>query len=655
MKTITISNGAAAAALAVLLVAACGPMAPTPAAPPPPGVERIPPVPAVDGPLAIDVVWPPEDHTLAVDSTFVFGNLGTGRATLTINGAPVEVAPNGAWLAFLPVPQDGRYELVARRGEETERLVRNIERAQPARIDAEPGRVGVVPGTLTPAGILTGVRGEPVEVAIQATPGAEVHLVLPDGRRIRLHEQEAVAREAGFMLDRAVRRQDVARYVGTLVLDQELLFEDPEADEPAVPLLTRREGYVEVEEMGPAVGAVVEVAAPGDTVRIPLETTIGILDPMEPRVGRIATARADSMAVGQRRPGGDQEWEFFWPNGTLLTIDGEDPWFYRVRVTEDRHTYVNKDHVELLPEGTPLPRGDVGPSIGITHAPETASVRFSMTTRLPYQVTPEERRVTVDFYGATGRPAYVSYGDDDTFVERLHWEQVTDEHFRFHIDLRERLWGMNHRFDRNGNLVVDVRRAPRIDRGNPFRGLHLAIDAGHPPGGATGPTRLTEADANLSITRRLVPMLERRGATITELRPDTATVGLMDRVVMGFESDAHLFVSVHFNAFPDGVNPFENQGTINFYYWPQSVDFARHFQRELVAEVGLPDRGIRFQNLALPRIWWMPSVLTETLFMMIPEHEAALRDERFQQRIAEAHLRAMERFLIQVADEQAGG
>jgi N-acetylmuramoyl-L-alanine amidase len=152
-----------------------------------------------------------------------------------------------------------------------------------------------------------------------------------------------------------------------------------------------------------------------------------------------------------------------------------------------------------------------------------------------------------------------------------------------------------------------------------------------------------------------VPMLERRGATITELRPDTATVGLMDRVVMGFESDAHLFVSVHFNAFPDGVNPFENQGTINFFYWPQSVDFARHFQRELVAEVGLPDRGIRFQNLALPRIWWMPSVLTETLFMMIPEHEAALRDERFQQRLAEAHMRAMERFLIQVADEQAGG
>ena len=38
--------------------------------------------------------------------------MGSGRATLMINGAPVDVAPNGAFLAFLPVPQDGRYVLV---------------------------------------------------------------------------------------------------------------------------------------------------------------------------------------------------------------------------------------------------------------------------------------------------------------------------------------------------------------------------------------------------------------------------------------------------------------------------------------------------------------------------------------------------------------
>jgi N-acetylmuramoyl-L-alanine amidase len=110
-----------------------------------------------------------------------------------------------------------------------------------------------------------------------------------------------------------------------------------------------------------------------------------------------------------------------------------------------------------------------------------------------------------------------------------------------------------------------------IDRGAPFRGLTIAVDAGHPPGGAIGPTRLTEADANLMVTRHLVPMLEQAGARVVDIRPDTTTVPLIDRPIMAIENDSHLFVSVHFNAFPDGVNPFANHGTLMLYYWEHSL------------------------------------------------------------------------------------
>jgi N-acetylmuramoyl-L-alanine amidase len=202
-----------------------------------------------------------------------------------------------------------------------------------------------------------------------------------------------------------------------------------------------------------------------------------------------------------------------------------------------------------------------------------------------------------------------------------------------------------HGWNERGNLELRLRRPPTVDPRSPVRGLRIAVDAGHPPGGAIGPTRLTEADANLMVTRRLVPMLERAGAQVIEIRPDTATVPLIQRPIIAMQNDAHLLVSVHFNAFPDGVNPFERHGTIMFYYWPYSLEFARHLQREILAELRLPDRGVRFQDLALPRTPWMPSVLTETAFMMIPEIEAALRDPGVQQRIAEAHFRAIESFL----------
>lgn len=70
----------------------------------------------IDGPLTVKVVYPRPKQVIAVrDSTFLLGSVGTGQASLTINGAPVQVNPNGAFLAWLPVPprENFRYDLVA--------------------------------------------------------------------------------------------------------------------------------------------------------------------------------------------------------------------------------------------------------------------------------------------------------------------------------------------------------------------------------------------------------------------------------------------------------------------------------------------------------------------------------------------------------------
>jgi N-acetylmuramoyl-L-alanine amidase len=41
----------------------------------------------------------------------------------------------------------------------------------------------------------------------------------------------------------------------------------------------------------------------------------------------------------------------------------------------------------------------------------------------------------------------------------------------------------------------------------------------------------------------------------------------------------------------------------------------------------------------------MPTALTESLFMPIPEQEAALRNPEFVERLADAHVRGIEAFL----------
>ncbi|HEX8431629.1 MAG TPA: hypothetical protein VF625_10085, partial [Longimicrobium sp.] len=114
-------------AAAAVVLAACSPgappgtgPAPAPAAPPyVPLTTGLPAIPRVEAPVAIRVIHPRQGDPLPrVDSTFIYGSVGTGGAALVINGTPVPVAPNGAFFAYLPLPASGAWELRATRGNE---------------------------------------------------------------------------------------------------------------------------------------------------------------------------------------------------------------------------------------------------------------------------------------------------------------------------------------------------------------------------------------------------------------------------------------------------------------------------------------------------------------------------------------------------------
>jgi N-acetylmuramoyl-L-alanine amidase len=118
---------------------------------------------------------------------------------------------------------------------------------------------------------------------------------------------------------------------------------------------------------------------------------------------------------------------------------------------------------------------------------------------------------------------------------------------------------------------------------------------------------------------------------------------------MAERADADVLVSIHNNALPDGVDPFAHNGTSVYYNHPRSIPLARAIQGELLKALGLRDLGIGRGDLALVRGTWMPSVLTEGLFIMMPDQEAALRSPRGQ----ELYARAVLLGLRKVLDEQA--
>ncbi len=608
----------------------------------------LPPVPEVFGTLAIDVVYPAEGASLAdVDSTFIFGTVGRGDASLTINGIPVDVAPNGAWLAYLPVPPDGTYQLSASAGGQTVSATRTVRLPEPPLPSS--AELHIIPNSVSPSGAVAGVRGETLQVRFRGTAGAEATLILPDGTTIPMTERQAIDRASGFMLERVQVEPGISEYVGTMILERTIASPDPSI--PAPPLVSEADYVRAVAEQGGA-GIVVELRRGNEVVGEILPVAIGVLEVGSARYAVGATLRADSTVIGRRGTGADQAWDFFWPNGTVLPLDGARDGYYRVRLAPDITAWVLEDDVQLLPEGWVRPDAFVGPSIQLTPRTDATELNFALSERVPYRVVPHEQELVVEFYGATGRPAYVGYGQQDDFVRLVSWDQPSDQVFRFRVQLSRPLWGYRARWS-GTRLILDVRKPPVVDPSRPLQGIRVAVDAGHRNGegdtGAIGPTRLQEADATLAIVQRLIPKLRERGAEIVPIRTDETFLPLIERPLRAEAGDAHVFISIHFNAFPDGVDPFANHGTTSFYHWPHSLPLARHLQRELLAALGLPDRGVRFQNLGIPRTTWMPSVLTETLFMMLPEQEAALRDAEVQERIADAHRRAIEAFVLERA------
>jgi len=153
---------------------------------PPELVPGLPPMPAVvNAPLQLVVRYPEAGQTLAVrDSNFLLGSVGSGDVRLVINGTEVPVAPNGAFLAWLPVPPADapRYALLAVRGGDTARLEVPVRFPGRARLPA--GALVVDQAALAPE---PGSWARPeayVRVAVRAAEQAAVELTILAGSEV---------------------------------------------------------------------------------------------------------------------------------------------------------------------------------------------------------------------------------------------------------------------------------------------------------------------------------------------------------------------------------------------------------------------------------------------------------------------------------------
>ncbi len=626
-------------------------------------------MPPATGPLRISVVYPSgSDEVDARDSTFLFGSVGTGLATLSINGTPVPVWPNGAWLAWLPLAGDSNaaFDLVARTASDSaalQYLVRRVRRFHPP---AAP--VWIDSTSFAPASRVWWPADEYLPVSVRAAEGAVVRLRLPDGSIVPLAADvgpgEVASGVRAFDRDstnlQVPRRAD--KYLGAI--RGRALGEAPGPLLGSSPPLAAIGCCIAPDTAAPAQPSdprvapsaspiIVEAIIGADTARATWPLRLALLDTLPSVVefndDTAGKGNTDSLTVGRARPGATYHW--FFPTGTRTVATarlGDD---LRVRLSRGQEAWVPATDALALPAGSAAVRG-TALSLTLTPLSDRLSLRIPVTQRVPFRIEEEPGRLTVRLYNTVGDINWTRYGSADDYVRDIGWFQATSDEVVITVTLAGPVWGYRTRWSGN-DLLFEIRRPPPIDPAHPLAGRLIMVDPGHPPLGATGPTGLREAEANLAVALQLRDLLAEQGARVVLTRTTDTPIDLQTRVKLADTSGAELLVSVHNNALPDGLNPFTNNGSSVFYNHPRSLPLARAIEGALVRRLGLRDLGPGRGDLALVRPSWMPAVLCEGLFMMLPEQEAALRSPEGQRLYALAIRDGLVEFLRDVATARA--
>jgi N-acetylmuramoyl-L-alanine amidase len=598
---------------------------------------------AQDG-LAVSVQYPPEGAAIAAtDSTFVFGRVdGVGGAdvALTVNGAPVPVHAGGGWLAFVPLEPDSfTFEVRAVSGTRVADARRTVWVPRSLLEPPAGDTLGYRPETIEPRGPLELYAGDTLQVSVVAAPDLEIR-----------------ARVGAASVRLVPELPDVSN-AGRLVFD---FGELPETHWTAPPPADaggpwrRFAGDLYLPYSGAAGDSLrLEFTRPGGATRTASVAAVSFLDPTVVATAALdddtaGTGRTDHRVIARHGPG--MGYYLFLPNGTRAATGR--------RLGDWRELPLGPGTRAWAPlaETFPIAAARPGSRIRVIRSrqePGWSEIVVPTTDRLPFQILQELApvRYTVRVFGALADVDYVHRSYDDPLLGSVVWGQPETGVLEIEVTLAaERAWGYRAYWE-GSHLVIGFRHPPPAlaDRRfrSPLHGVRVIVDPGHNPDpGAVGPTGLEEREANLGISLALAEILERRGADVVLTRASAdSALGLYDRTNLAVAAGGELFVSIHNNALPDGVNPLLNNGTSVLYYHPQSRELAEAIQAELLPRTGLSDRGVWHQNVAVLRMNEMPSVLVESVFMMIPEQEAALRTPEFRRRIAEGVAAGIERYL----------
>ncbi len=553
--------------------------------------------PAVAQEQSLKVVYPRTNHKTSSDKIFFIGTAPqTGQ--VFINDRSITRSQAGHFAPSFPLKL-GDNKFTVRHGNQKIEIVVTRVATEPK----IPRGLTFAVNSLTPAVDIARMPDDRICFSAIAPLDGKVSVRFGN-RNIRLYPQPKQAKLPSNLAaltgtNQPFNKQMGGKYAGCTIVGRSGNFGQPvyKLDLKGKEFTQRAPGKVSI--LSPATLQVVEVTADAGVARTGPSTNYSRLTPL--------------------------------PKGTRAAITGSEGEWLRL----DYGVWINSKETQVL--NGAIPPATVIRSVGSRKFSDATQITFPLQVPVPISVHQSDRTFSLTLHNTTAQTDIIRF-DDNPFISRLDWQQITPSQVRYTFNLKsEQQWG--HTLSYEGtSLVLKLRHAPRISRSRrkPLSGIKILLDPGHggKESGAVGPTGYPEKDVNLSVSKLLRDALVKRGATVVMTREDDQDVSLRERQKIIAREEPALALSVHYNALPDYGDAENTRGVGIFWYHPQAHSSAIFLHNYLVKKLNRPSYGVFWNNLALTRPAEAPSLLLELGFMSNPSEFEWVVNPKSQQKLA---------------------
>ncbi len=612
------------------------------------------PAPPVRQANGILVVYPKDKAEIDAPSTFVVGSCSP-TSTLTLNGLPVKLNKEGFFAHVIRLTPGSNTITLCRDASPDLTLKLTVNKPLPP--PPLPGSpLQILKGSIEPKEDMGLRAGDIVEFAVRGTPMGRMRVQI--GKRTV--DLASSARKKGQSINLGLDTAYGVTYQRSLSSYKDLYtgFYRVQADDRWSNILPRfilTKAGRSVQATG--LGHLSVLSQPYLTSTIHPDTIV-----------RLGPGKARTTPL---------------PEGVRLLCDGFRGDFCCLEAAPGRHFWIEKKDLSG-DDGPGLLPSDCVRTVNLeTEGARGARVVIPLNQRLPYQIEQQIKpnRLVLRIFGATADTDWITSGQIDdrgageetrsgaeskgsfttgktfpsvatkSLINFLTWGQLGDRIYQVTLNLNvKQQWGFWADYE-GSNLILHVKGTPDMVYGaGPLSGLIVCLDPGHGGNetGSLGCSGIPESAVNLAIALKLKQMIEKDGATVIMTRQtNDMDVSLATRVDTAVAAHADLLISVHNNALPDGRDPMSEHGTSSYWYHGQAIALSRKLKEAVAAELGFPDTGARYQNLALCRPSRMLSALVEVGFMINPDEYAQLITPDGQEKAAAGLEKGIRNFILQ--------